>query len=156
MIDAFSFAGRVHEYLRSVCEANPCDQRARELKASAWRILAEQQPLVFAWSDFGYLHIGEADKPYLITDPGLQGLHDAWAIFFHGASVRHVLRAADLDGGPSGSALRNRLETAANWVERIAGCSGLAKAMRSPSVVIGRDGSIDYHPASHRPILLVR
>lgn len=154
MSDPVTFAGQVHEYLTAVCEANPYDQKARTLKASAWRILAEQAPLVFSWSTFGYLHIGESSSPYLIADPGLQGLHDAWLIFSLGVSVRHVLTSADFDRAPSGTALRNRLETAAVWVERVAGCPGLAKAMRSPSIVIGRNGGIDYTPTCHRPLIL--
>ena len=90
----------------------------------------------------------------LFQHPGLAGLQDAWRIFMYGATAGDILHASKLDGSPSGTALGNRLRTAADWVEKQAGCIELACAMRSPSIEVSRDGTIRYNPARNRPVRL--
>lgn len=153
-MDIQRFAREVHGYLTEQCNARPSDEKARRIRAAAWSILTDSRPLVFAWCAPGFLAIGEEEAPRLFADPCLAGLSDAWEIFVHGPTVGSILTAAELAGAPSGKALRNRLEHAASWVESVARCPGLAKALRSPSIVVGRDGSIEYNRASHRPLIL--
>lgn len=148
------FARDVHGYLTDQCEARPYDERAKRLRAAAWSIVTNNSPLVFSWCSPGFLLIGDVDRPALLVDPGLAGLADAWEIFIAGPCVVSCMTASDLPGAPSGKALRNRLEHAAAWVERLAHCPALAKALRSPSIVVGRDGSIEYNPTHHRPLIL--
>jgi len=153
--DILLFVREVHGFMTDLCNARPNDENAGQLRAAAWSILTNNQPIVFAWSAPGYLLIGDPDTSRVFADPLLAGLADAWEIFMSGPAAGSVLTAADLAGAPSGKALRNRLENAANWVESVAHCPGLAKALRSPSIVVGRDGGIEYNQACHRPLILL-
>lgn len=153
-IDLHLFAREVHGYLTEQCNARPADEKARGLRKAAWSILANTEPLVFAWGAPGFLLIGDGGQARAFADPCLAGLADAWEIFVIGPVAGSVLDSSCLTGAPSGKALRGRLEHAATWLESVARCPALAKALRSPSIIVGRDGGIEYNPASHRPLLL--
>lgn len=153
-IDLDVFVREVHGYMTNQCEAKPFDEKARFLREAAWKRIQNRTPIFFAWSAPGFLLIGEAERPVIIADPHLAGLADAWEIFLAGPTAGSVMVSMDLAGAPGGSALRNRLEKAAEWAERYAGCPALAKAMRSPSIVVGRDGGIEYNASHHRPLIL--
>ncbi|HJV76582.1 MAG TPA: hypothetical protein VJ654_20380 [Noviherbaspirillum sp.] len=153
-MDYFEFLNRTHKALRDLCDTHPEKDEFHVLAAEAWRRLVADTPLVFAQAAPGYLRIGVEGKAATLADPGLAGLGDAWRIFLNGVTAGDTLHASTLDGSPSGKALDNRLRTAATWVEMEARCPELAQAMRSPSIVVGRDGSIRHNPPRHRTIQL--
>lgn len=152
--DLHLFAREVHGYLTEQCITRPADEKARRLRDVAWSILANSEPILFAWCAPGFLLIGDRQNPGVFPDPHLAGLADAWEIFLSGPTVGSILSSADLSGAPSGKALRGRLEHAATWLEGVARCPALAKALRSPSIIVGRDGGIEYNLANHRPLIL--
>jgi len=101
-------------------------------------------PLVFYLPMPGYVVLGTEGKEQTYPHPGHPGLGDAWSIFTHGLTASNTLHAVDLVGVVKrpGNALRNRLATAADWVERDTNCWELAQAMRRPSISISDDGRI--------------
>lgn len=153
-MDYFEFLNRTHKVLRELSDSRPGNSEIQALAAEAWRRLVADSPIVFAQAMPGYLHIGVEGKVREIEHPGLTGLEDAWRIFLSKATAGSILHASMLDGSPSGTALGNRLRTAATWVEKEAECPELAQAMRSPSIEVSRDGSIRHNPAKCNSIKL--
>lgn len=153
-MDYYDYLNRLHKVLRDAQIKQPGNSEVGVLAAETWRRLVADTHVVFAEPAPGYMLIGVEGQEALFQHPGLAGLQDAWRIFMYGATAGDILHASKLDGSPSGTALGNRLKTAASWVETEAKCPELAQAMRSPSIEVSRDGSIRYNPARRQPIRL--
>jgi len=153
-MDYYEYLNRLHKLLREAQDRQPLNLELGALAAETHNRLVADTPIVFAEPAPGYMLIGVEGQEALFQHPGLAGLQDAWRIFMYGATAGDILHASKLDGSPSGTALGNRLKTAATWVEKEARCIELACAMRSPSIEVSRDGSIHYNPAMRRPIRL--
>lgn len=100
--------------------------------------------LVLDLSMPGYVRAGYKGREVTRAHPGHPGLEDAWRILLQGPVVQDTLTASDLVGDVKrpGNTLRNRLATAAEWIDREVGCPELAQALRRPCISISDDGRI--------------
>lgn len=154
----FEFFTQTHQALAELARVTKDPARRRHLEGLATECWNRRQvatrnesPVAFDLRRSGYVWIScpdDADKCTCHPHPGLQGLEDAWRIFQHGPSVRHVLTAADLVGDVArpANALRNRLAAAATWVE--GHNHHLARVFRPPVLSVGNDGLISFDPAA--------
>ena len=145
--EIFSGAHAVVRDARNACRDPEKRDHLEQLRAALWeRTLVAQRdealPLVFDTLMCGYITLGVSGETQTYPHPGHPGLDDAATIFSHGLTVCNTLHASDLVGlvKRPGNTLRNRLAKAAEWMDRVAVCHELSRAVRTIS--ISDDGRI--------------
>lgn len=118
---------------------------SRELWARS-KAIPFDRPVVFMSHGSGHLTIGLQGKERIFIHPGLAGLESALRIFAMGGVS--PMQAADFVNPSSthpGNALREQLRDAADWVEAVARCPGLARCMRPPVISISTAGGVRFN-----------